>query len=186
MFQIIIIGSGAVARQTLSLIYMINSVKMEYEVIGFLDDFADSMEMRTVPYLGKIADFVNYKCCSFVIAIADPRIREKVYGDLEYLSCRLPNLLHPNIVLDPFCNIDWNKIKGNIINANTIIGCDVILGNNNLINYGCILAHNTKIGNHNTIMHNTVAQANFEIINRRYLPINSIISGSNAIKGEID
>lgn len=80
-------------------------------------------------------------------------IRSKVYQLLEEKGYRLPNYVHPTVVMGP----NFVMGKGNIILQSVNFGYETIIGNGNLIFDGTVIAHNVEIGSFNTISINVSA-----------------------------
>ena len=143
--KIIVIGCGGHARFVLSLL---NS--SEYEVEGLIDltpDFDASEIIMQYPVIGGISDLSYYRkqgICNAVLAIGDNNLRTDLYTELLDLNYELPNIVHATSVIDNSVNIG----NGNIIGPSTILGAEVIIGNNNIINSGAIIEHRSNIGNH--------------------------------------
>lgn len=151
--NLIIIGAGALGREVYSLVHDINEIKKQYEVIGFLDDGAEvNYEVRGLKVLGTSNLISTFKSTQFIIAIGNPKLRKQLFNKLKDSGATLPNLIHPSAKIDAYFVSKWHIIEGNIIFANTVLSCNVSLGNNNLINVGSILSHDTQLGNHNTLM----------------------------------
>jgi UDP-3-O-[3-hydroxymyristoyl] glucosamine N-acyltransferase len=90
----------------------------------------------------------------------------------------LPNLIHPKAKIDAFFASNWETIEGNIICSNSVLSCDVNLGNNNLINIATVLSHDTQVGNHNTIMQGCVINGFVRIGNECLFSPGVKVSGS--------
>jgi UDP-3-O-[3-hydroxymyristoyl] glucosamine N-acyltransferase len=151
--KIIIVGAGALGREVFSLIEEINGSKAKFEVLGFLDDEAViNTLIRGKKVLGTSFDIGNFENAQYVIAVGNCIIRKKLFDRAKECGAVMPNLIHPLAKIDNYCKINWDKVEGNIICANAILSCDVLIGNNNLINVGSILSHDTVLGNNNTIM----------------------------------
>jgi acetyltransferase-like isoleucine patch superfamily enzyme len=176
--KLIIIGAGALGREVVSMVNVINKSKKQFEIIGFLDDIAvEGTEIRSLKVLGlsqKIGSFNNTK---YIIAIGNPELRKFFYEKVKLSNCFLPNLIHPIANIDDFCITNWDEVEGNIICASANISCDVIIGNNNLINVASILSHDTKIGNHNTIMQGSVINGLVTIGDKCFISSGITISG---------
>jgi sugar O-acyltransferase (sialic acid O-acetyltransferase NeuD family) len=151
--NLIIIGAGALGREVFSLVQDINEQEKQFEVIGFLDDGAElNSEIRGLKVLGTSQSISFFKNTQFILAIGNPKLRKQLFNKVKESGASLPNLIHPLAKIDKFFGSNWSTIEGNIICANSVLSCEVELGNNNLINVGCILSHDTQLGNHNTLM----------------------------------
>lgn len=164
IINLVIIGSGALGREMISLIEDINTVKMQFNILGFLDDNGPmGSNIRGYLVLGGIDEIGNHQNAQYVIAIANPALRKSMFEKVKLKDKPLPNLIHPSAKIDKHVEINWDQIEGNILAAHTFLSCDVQLGNNNFLNVGVILSHDTFIGNHNAIMQGCILNGFIEV-----------------------
>jgi UDP-3-O-[3-hydroxymyristoyl] glucosamine N-acyltransferase len=164
IINIVIIGSGALGREMISLIDDINSVQIQFQILGFLDDNGLlSSNIRGYFVLGGSDEIGNHENAQYVIAIANPALRKSMFEKVKLKGKQLPNIIHPSSKIDKHAAIKWDQIEGNILAANTFLSCDVHLGNNNFLNVGLILSHDTIIGNHNAIMQGCILNGLIEV-----------------------
>ena len=106
--DIIIAGAGGYGIEAYDLIYHINrkykSVygKDKYVVIGFIDDFKDSVESTgiDVPILGKIDEWQPVGKERYILGIAIPKAKEKVAMLLRTRGATFESLIAPTAVID--------------------------------------------------------------------------------------
>jgi len=150
--NIIIVGTGGVAKEVLFLIREINKVKPQWDPIGLIDQnpekvgnkFCDIKIIGTDDYILNYLEEIN-----IVIAIGNPSLRKKVfelYRDNKFLN--FPNLIHPNVVGD------WENIDigiANIICPGTVFTTSLEIGNCNYFNMTCTIGHDVKMGSYNVL-----------------------------------
>ncbi|MBU3663889.1 MAG: hypothetical protein FGM41_11940 [Bacteroidetes bacterium] len=164
IINLVIIGSGALGREMISLVEDINLVKMQFHILGFLDDNGLlGSSIREYLVLGGSDEIGNHQNAQYVIAIANPVLRQRMFEKVKLKGMQLPNLIHPSAKIDKYAAIKWDYIEGNILAANTFLSCDVQLGNNNFVNVGVILSHDTFVGNHNVIMQGCILNGLIEV-----------------------
>jgi sugar O-acyltransferase (sialic acid O-acetyltransferase NeuD family) len=176
--DLVIIGAGALGREVYSLVQDINSTFKKITVIGFLDDSAKvGTEIRNVKVIGGSNEIGSIRNVQYVIAIGNPILRKQLFEKVKASGFKLPNLIHPTARIDTYCQINWEKVEGNIICAKVILNCDVDILNNNLINVGCILSHDTKLGNHNTLMQGCIINGVISIGNECLISPGVVVNG---------
>jgi sugar O-acyltransferase (sialic acid O-acetyltransferase NeuD family) len=149
MKNIVIIGSGGLAKEVAFLIDEVNKQKKEWNLLGYIDNEIGKQN-------GKYSVFQNdewlkqtSKEINIVFGIGSPLLIEKLstlFSKNENLS--FPNIIHPNVIAD------WNRIKigeGNIICASNTFTTDIEIGNFNIFNLDCTLGHDSLVGNYNVI-----------------------------------
>jgi sugar O-acyltransferase (sialic acid O-acetyltransferase NeuD family) len=150
MEEIILIGAGGLAREIIGIISdNIYHGQNNQKVIGLLDDnIPKGTLVNNLPVLGKINEHNNFTSM-FVIAIANPPVKEKIF-----------NLL--GLPLDRFANIiSFRSIQfslkvfgfGNVIYPNAILSNNVSIYNLTTI-LPSTIGHDAIIGNFTTISGN--------------------------------
>lgn len=135
MKDIIVIGGGGFAKETLWLANDCNR-----RVRGVLDDNTDmhGEVLQGATVLGSVDSWTDYTDCEFVVAIGNPRIRQKVVNAM--LSIGKPSfatLVHPTV---RYSNTVSFK-QGCIICAGCIFTADVKIGEHNIINLNVTVGH---------------------------------------------
>ena len=146
MKDIAIFGVGGFGREVLTLIQAINKVEHIWNVIGFYDDgYEVGYESHGLKVLGGTKELSELKTpLALTIAIGTPRIKRailKKIGDNDIIE--YPTLMHPTALIG---DKDYVKIgKGCIFCANTIITCDIEIGDFVILNLACTLGHDTVV-----------------------------------------
>lgn len=149
MKDIVIIGSGGLAKEVAFLIDEINRTTKQWNLVGFIDsNIEDTNGMYKVyqndEWLENIKEEINV-----VFGIGLPSLIEKLYNKFsKNKNIQFPNLIHPNVIGD------WENIQlgqGNIICASNTFTTDIVIGNINIINLDCTIGHDCTIGDYNVI-----------------------------------
>lgn len=133
----------------------------KWESIGFLDDDESIMECGGVEVLGRISDIHKYiKDADFFVAVGNNPNRKKIQEKLEALGASIATLIHPSVVLGADVDIGSGTAamagavinssstigKGCIINTNTSLDHDNMLGDYVHISPGVNIAGSVKVG----------------------------------------
>jgi sugar O-acyltransferase (sialic acid O-acetyltransferase NeuD family) len=173
--DIVIYGAGGYGREVDCIIHAINSVKKEWNLIGFFDDglpIGDSNEYGTI--LGGIEELNNWKNkISVVIAIGNPPILKSVLDKITNSEIDFPNIIAPDILFLDRKNSSMGH--GNVLGFRTGISCNVHIGCFNNFNVNVFLGHDTRVGNYN--MFNPSVRISGEVIigSGNFLGVNSIV-----------
>jgi len=154
MGRIAIYGAGGLGREVAGGIERINKAGKElWDFVGFYDD---GLPIGTrVSHYGSILggmDELNaiQEPLALAIAIGTPQTRLSLVGRITNPLITYPNLIAPSFrVLDP----KTFKIgKGNIIQDNCSVTCDIVIGDFNVLNGSNALGHDVMVGSHNVFM----------------------------------
>ncbi len=173
MESVIIIGAGSHSMEIDE--YIRYSQKMacknKLEVIGFLDDNPGyySRHKFSAPLLGKIDEHSVKRGQSYIIGIADIRVRKLFVERFKARGARFLSLIHCTSYVSESAIIG----TGTIIGPNVNIGPGVKIGNFNLLNSRCSIAHDTVIGNFNIISPNVCFSGFSKVGDENLFGINS-------------
>lgn len=150
MKKIAIVGTGGFAREVLTLINDINSVKPQYEIIGFVD--ADkSIMIHDLPVIGDDNEVNQSKeSISLVIAVGEPKMKVKIKEKYNNPLISFPTLVHPSVLIG-----DKQSVKigeGSIICAGCILTTDIQIKDFVTLNLMCTVGHDTIIGSYSSFM----------------------------------
>ena len=158
-----IVGAGGYGQQLQSFLKknkFVNSVK-----------FVDDKLTLNIDKFSKVKKKVYYN-----IAISRPSIRENIYQAYVKKNFFYKTLIFPNK------NIYSNKIAdGCIVEPNTLIANNVIIGMGNYIFFGTSIAHNVEIGNFCNFGCYVVISGNSKIGNKVIIGANTFISNNVSI-----
>lgn len=175
MKKIAIYGAGGFGREVACLIRIINEQSPEWELIGFFDDGIEkgtNNEYGVV--LGGIDEVNSYpEELAIVIAIASPKIAEKIVGNITSSKIYYPNIISPDVTFLDKDNVSVGK--GNIISFGCIISCNVTIGDFNILNSMISIGHDAKIGNFNSIMPAVKISGEVTVGQRNFFGVNSVV-----------
>jgi len=152
MKDIVIIGSGGLAKEIAFLIEEINRAELRWNILGFITDDEKLIGEKHGNY--KIINSEEWlysldKELYIALGIGTPSIIKKIIGKLgKNKNLRFPNLIHPNVVGD------WDNItigNGNTICSNSIFTTDIKIDSFNLFNLACTIGHDSIVGSYNVI-----------------------------------
>jgi len=176
MENLIIIGAGGFALEVIDLIETINTDKETYKIIGLLDDQKNDFILKNYNIIGKVSDYEKFSQHSFVIAIANPKIREPIYYELKRNDIRTPNLIHPKTEMSKYIKLQDDSAI--IINYSTQISAEVEIEKAVIIDSKSYIGHETILKSFVTI-YPGVNISGKNIINEK----SEIGLGTNIIQG---
>lgn len=172
--DIVIYGAGGFGREVHQLIDQINTLKKEYNILGFIDDSVPSGSLvNGLPILGGI-NFLKKikKNISVAIAIASPSFLKNFNSLIENSKINYPNLIHPSVIFD----YKHNQIGfGNIITYNCHLTRNIRMGNFNLLNTRVSFGHDVSIGSFNVFMPNVQISGGVNIKDSNFFGLNSSV-----------
>ena len=147
--KLLIFSAGEAGRELLnSIIKDINKINSDFnwEVFGFVESNLELIGKLVcdikVFSLKEILDFKNknefYACCPLL----NSEVRKRVVRDeIIPLNFKLPNLIHPSVVISSTAVIS----NGVILYPNVVIGDNAKIGDGVIINYNSIIGHDVVI-----------------------------------------
>lgn len=83
----------------------------------------------------------------FIIAVGDPKQRERIASTLTVSGHRSTTLIHPRAEVSDLVQI----ASGVVICANTVVTCNISIGSHVQINLACTIGHDTVVGDYCTL-----------------------------------
>lgn len=162
MKNVIIVGASGFGREVLHTIGEINKVNPAYHVEGFIDDNPNALAGFNLEYkvLGPISGWVPKETDRYVLAIADPKTKEKIIPALKEKGARFETVIAPTasvaegaqlgegVVVFGYSGISINTRIGNFafFNAMGGIGHDVVIGDYCTFGPKVCISGYTKVG----------------------------------------
>ena len=153
MKDLAIFGAGGFGKEVACLIKIINKETPKWNLVGFFDDGKEK-GMKVSHYgnvLGGMEELNEWDTpIDIAIAIGSPNIVQKIAQSVVNPLVNFPNVIHPS-----FNIVDTESFKigkGNIIQRNCFVSCDVSIGDFNVFNGTVSMGHDDKIGSFNTFM----------------------------------
>ena len=148
------------------------------KVAGFLDDNNKETDELSggIPVLGCVDDYAKYSENSFVIAIGDAAVRERIANKIE--NVRWYTAVHPSAIIS-----DSNvKIgEGTVIMPGAIINTGALIGNHCIINSGAIVEHDNYIDDFAHISVGAKLAGTVHIGKRTWIGIGATVSNNISI-----
>ena len=159
-------------------------MKPVWNLIGFFDDGIEKNthnEYGTI--LGGVDDLNRWTPLSVVIGIGNPKTLKAVVGKINNPAISFPNIIAPNVYM-----MDVDSIKmgqGNVICPNSIISCNVKMGNFNILNVQTQIGHDSELGDYNIVMPSVNISGGVKIGNSNLFGVKSTILQYKQIEDEV-
>jgi len=153
MNNIAIYGAGGFGKEVASLINFINKKEKRWRLVGYFDDnnerkgkkFNEFDIIGGIEVLNKIIEPL-----SIIFSISNPTIVNNILRKIHNLNISFPNIISPDCI---FLDEQSASLgQGNLIMPQSLISCNVSIGDFNLLNCGVSLGHDSKIGSFNSFM----------------------------------
>ena len=136
--NVIIIGAGGHAKVVADIV-----LRSGDHIVGFLDGINPEGSFLGYPKLGSEQEYQNFPDCSFIIAIGNASVRERIASSMS--NAAWYTAIHPGAVIS---NIDTRIGEGTVIMADAIINPGAHIGRHCIINSGSIVEHDNRIGDY--------------------------------------
>ncbi len=175
MKDLAIYGAGGFGREICCYIKRINEITPTWNLLGFFDDGKPKGEPAQYGViLGGMEDLNKWETpIDIVIAIATPATVKALVGKITNPNVSFPNIIDPSVT---FLDKDTVVIgKGNVIGANSLIACNVHMGDFNLINWYNQFGHEDKLGSYNVVMPNVNISGGVKIGDLNFFGVKSAV-----------
>jgi sugar O-acyltransferase (sialic acid O-acetyltransferase NeuD family) len=141
MQDIVIFGSGGMAREVAFLIDEINSVSPQWNILGFVEIDRERVGQQAGKYrVYCTEEELLDKTVAAAIGIGTPAVIQKI--STRFSKIEFPNLIHPSVIRDePRVALG----RGNILCARNIFTTDITIGSFNIFNLNGTYAHDVRI-----------------------------------------
>lgn len=152
MRELVIVGAGGFARETVAAVHAINEIRPVWRLRGFLDDNPDlhGTERSGVPVLGGLEALADLPDAAVVVCVGNPRnyaAREQVVARLDLAADRFATIIHPSASVAPDCLVG----PGSVLLAQTALTAFVTVGAHTAVMPQAVLTHDGVIGRYVTI-----------------------------------
>lgn len=154
MKQIVIYGAGGFGRELAFMVERINSIKPEYEILGFIEDgaaFPVGTDVNGYKVLGKGDWLLEHKDVGCACAIANVHIRKMLFEKYGPQGVAFETIIAPGVDIHNSTTIG----KGCVICRDCRITVNVVLEDGVFLNSGVAIGHDANIGAFTTIFPNT-------------------------------
>lgn len=155
MKDIAIYGAGGLGREVACLIGKINKEydEQKWRIIGFFDD---SKPIGTTisdygDVLGGMEELNNWRSpIDIAVTIGSPKVLKNISESLTNPLIEFPNIISPSTFF--YAKESVRMGKGNIIAPQSVISCNVTMGDFNILNVFTQIGHDAVLGNCNILM----------------------------------
>lgn len=147
--DLIIVGASGFGRELLSVIEEINAAQPTWNVLGFIDDNLSALDGFDIEYkvLGTIKDWKPTEKEMYALAIASPKIKEKIVPQLKEKGAKFATILAPTAAIGKRSTIG----EGVVMFKDAGISVDVTVGNFVFFNGRSSVGHDCVIGDYTTL-----------------------------------
>ena len=144
MQDIVIFGSGGLAREVAFLIDQINDAAPQWNLLGYVETERERVGQQVGKYrVYCTEEELLDKKLAAAIGIGTPGVINKIasrFADRSNID--FPNLIHPSVIRDePRVVLG----RGNILCAGNIFTTDIAVGSFNFFNLNCTYGHDARI-----------------------------------------
>lgn len=190
--RLVIVGAGGFGRESLDVAEAMNSASTMdiFDIVGVLDDNPSEINLqrladRGVAHLGTVADwFTSSVSGSFVVAIGDPAIRERLSDQFTEAGAAAATLIHPSAGMGSNSAVG----SGSVVCAGVQVSTNVAVGNHVHLNPNATIGHDTVI--HDFVSVNPAAVLSGDLVVEESVLVGAgavilqgLIIGHNAIVG---
>ena len=198
MKDLVIIGAGGFGREVAWLLDEINEVRMEWNLLGYIDEDKNNVGKILNGYkvLGGFEYLEDKKDIYYVCAIGNSKLKKEIIEKkCSQYNIKPATLIHPTAIMSK----KYNQIgEGCIICAGSIITVNVNLKNHIIVNIDTTIGHDVVIDNYTTIYPSVNISGNCnigecvelgtgtQIIQGKRIGSNSIIGAGAVVIKDID
>lgn len=170
--SVVVIGTGGHGKVVADIICCSGD-----KVVGFLDDNIEKgYQFVGFPILGTIAEYMRLQEVSYVIAIGNAVIREKIVGKMR--GVKWYTAVHPSVVLS---NLDTQVGEGTVIMANSVVNPGARIGKHCIINSGAVIEHDNFIEDFAHISVGAKLAGTVHIGKRTWIGIGAVVSNNISV-----
>ena len=146
MTDVVILGAGGFARETLWVFLEDNQEKLKWNVLGFVDDNPklEGAHLCDFPVLGGFSwlEENSGKKFQVICGAGSPHARKALVGRASLLGLSFCTVVHPSARMSRWVDLG----AGSIITAGNILTTQIVLGAHTLLNLDCTIGHDVSIG----------------------------------------
>jgi sugar O-acyltransferase (sialic acid O-acetyltransferase NeuD family) len=150
--QLVIVGAGGFARETVELVRAVNATSPKWDLVGLLDDNPDlvGQERTGTTVIGTTDWLHDHEDVRVAVCLGSPAslgLRQRVVRRLDLPPERFATLIHPSSILPTSVSVG----EGTVIHAGTVCTADVVIGRHVAVMPLVVLTHDNRIGDFVTI-----------------------------------
>ena len=187
MKKIAIVGSGGFAREVLTWIENINEKQQIYDILGFVGPSDGHTMVHGYPIIGNDDDVnATNQEISLVIAVGEPRMKERIRNKYNNPLISFPTLIHPSVIMGDSKTIKIGE--GSVLCAGCVLTTDIQIGCFTTFNLMCTVGHDTVVGDFASFMPSVNISGEVVVNKGVYVGtgakiINQVEIGANTIVG---
>lgn len=147
--KVVIVGAGDHGRGTLDILKACNRERLQYDVVGFVDDdpVLRSTRVGTHDVLGSVEWLSNNYTADLdlILGIANCGVKKRLAARLD--GARFMCAIHPSATLGS----DVVICDGVIIGAGVVIAYSTAIGRHVTLNLNATVGHDCRVGDYSTI-----------------------------------
>lgn len=149
MKDIVLLGSGGLAREVAWLIEQINITEQKWNILGYVSKDIPGTKIGNYPILGDDKWLLDRKIPTHAVCcVGEGTLRKKIIDKVQKNSkIQFPNIISRDVMLNDSINLGI----GNIITKSCILTVDIKLGDFNIINLNSTIGHDCHIGSFVTL-----------------------------------
>lgn len=147
MDDLVIIGAGDTGRELIDIVERINSVKLTWNLLGFVDDNDDIQGSLVEGFkvLGKTALLNDVKEPIFVIcSISTGAIKKRVLSKINNPLIKYATLIDPNVTLCKGCIVE----EGSVIYPGVRLAINSHINKHSYVGFNSTIGHDTVVGDY--------------------------------------
>ncbi len=148
--DLVILGAGGCAREVAWLVEEINNSKMQWNLLGFIDENIENhgKVLNGYAVLSDLSWFDDKDDIYCVCAVGNPASKNKLCRKAVSKGAKLATLIHHEADVSKHVDVG----QGTIICAGSIITTNIRIGQNVLVSAGCIIGHDTVVSDYVTLL----------------------------------
>ena len=150
MKDIVLAGSGGLAKEIKWLIDECNKVEPRWNILGWISKEPKGTLVAGLPVLGDDDWVINYeKPIDVAICVGNGRIRKIIAEKYrKNINVSFPNIIAPDATISDSVHLG----VGCIIAAKSVFTVDINVGNFMICNYSCTVGHDCSFGDYVTLL----------------------------------
>ena len=150
MNDLVLYGSGGLAREIHELVLDVNDEARSWNLLGFLDDSPELVgtEIHDLPVLGGADWLVGHPSAHVAIAVGGTAARRKMALNAQQAGANVfATLVHPLAAVGRRVKIG----EGSIVCAGTLVTTDIRIGRHVILNLDCTVGHDAVLEDYVTV-----------------------------------
>ena len=169
MEKVVVIGAGGHGKVVADIIR-----KSGDRVVGFLDDGkGEGTDFFGSKILGKTEDAEKFSNYSFIIAIGNNKVRERI----AQMRLKFYTAIHPAAVIAEGARLG----EGTAVMACAVINPDTVIGKHCIINTGAVVEHDCILGDYVHISPGAVLCGTVNVAERSWVGAGAVVKNNQNI-----